>query len=124
MLRPGIALVLLSCVLLLNTGRAFSGVGTTLPVSAESGTGIAGNLFPVGLKLQQSNLFLTEPALIYIDDQHLGLGVRFQAYDHRPGQGIAESETGWMLFSGKLGFDQESREILLHEPSMDNLEFV
>ena len=123
MFRPRIALVLLSCVLLFNTERAFAGIGTTFPVSAESGTSIAGNLFPVGLKLQQANLLLTGPALIYIDAQRLGLRVRFQAYDHRPAQGIAESETGWMLFSGKLGFDQESREILLHEPSMDNLEF-
>ena len=124
MSRPGIALVVVACVLLLSTGRAFAGLGTVVPVSAESGTSIAGNLFPVGLKLQQANLLLTAPTLIYIDAQRLGLRVRFQAYDHRPAQGIAESETGWMQLSGKLGFDQESREILLHEPSMDNLEFV
>lgn len=123
MSRPGIALVVVGCLLLLSTGRAFPGLGTVVPVSAESGTSIAGNLFPVGLKLQQANLLLTAPALIYIDAQRLGLRVRFQAYDHRPALGIAESETGWMQLSGKLGFDQESREILLHEPSMDNLEF-
>jgi len=122
-MRTGIPLALVACVLLLVAARALPGVGTVLPVSAASGTGIAGNLFPVGLQLDQSNLLLTEPTLIYIDARRLGLRVRFQAYDHRPAQGIAESETGSMMFSGRLGYDKGAREILLHEPNMDSLEF-
>ena len=71
-MRTGIPLALVACVLLLVAARALPGVGTVLPVSAASGTGIAGNLFPVGLQLDQSNLLLTEPTLIYIDARRLG----------------------------------------------------
>ena len=121
--RFGIYIIIFASTLLINIERAFSGVVTTVPVSAEVGTGIAANLFPVGLKFDALNLFLTGPGLVFIDEQRLGMRARLQAYDHRPAEGIAESEMGWVLFSWKLGFDPDSRQVLLHEPSLDTIEF-
>ena len=57
--RFGIYIIIFASTLLINIERAFSGVVTTVPVSAEVGTGIAANLFPVGLKFDALNLFLT-----------------------------------------------------------------
>ena len=115
--------ILMAGLLLIKAEQAYPEIETTVPVSAEVGTSIARSLFPVGVDLSKFKLFLTEPSLIFIDPQRLGMQVRLQAYDHRPAEGIAESEMGRALFSGQLGFDPNSRQILLHEPGIEKLEF-
>lgn len=121
--RASILFVLISCSLLLVVGRAHAVVSTTVPISAELGTSIAGDLFPVTIKLSPGNLFLTEPILLFLDQGRVGIQVRFQAYDHRPQLGIAISEMGRAHFSGTLDFDPVKRQVLLHDPRIDKLEF-
>jgi len=119
--RTGVALLLL-----LNSGfatRAHPAADTTVPISAALGTNIAASLFPVTVKLPGINLRLTDPALRYIDAQRIGLQARFQAYDHRPAEDIAISETGRAFVTGELGFDPRTREVLLHNPHLDALQF-
>jgi hypothetical protein len=122
-LRTSILFAVIACSLLIITGKAYSSTGTTVPISAELGTGIAGDLFPVSIKLAPGNLFLTSPVVLFLDEGRIGMQVRFQAYDHRPAQGIAISEMGDALFSGRLGYDLGTRQILLHDPSIDKLQF-
>ena len=98
-------------------------INSIVPISAELATSIAGNLFPVGLELNTGNLLITEPEVVFVDSERLSLKVRVQAYYHRPDQGIAISEMGWAKISGGLDFDPEARQILLHNPSIDALEF-
>ena len=100
-----------------------AGIRTTLPISAELGTSIAREQFPVTVALPKARLFLTEPTLLFIDRQRIGIQVRFQAYDHRPEDGVAISETGHAAFSGELDYDAAERKILLHEPRIDRLLF-
>ncbi|MEH6634420.1 MAG: hypothetical protein V7700_02830 [Halioglobus sp.] len=109
--------------LVMMTGKADAAFETTVPVSAELGTSIAGNLFPVTVKLSNGSLFLTDPYLLFIDNKRIAIRVRFQAYDHRPAQSIAISETGIALLSGRVGYDPDARQILLHDPTMDSFEF-
>lgn len=122
-LRTSLFFALIACSLLMITGKAYSAAGTTVPISAELGTGIAGDLFPVSIKLPTGNLFLTDPVVRFLDEERIGMQVRFQAYDHRPAQGIAISEMGDALFSGRLGYDLGTRQILLHDPRIDKLAF-
>ena len=96
---------------------------TTVLISAELGTSIAADLFPVTIKLTPGNVFLTEPRLLFLEQGRIGMQVRFQAYDHRPAQNIAISETGRAAFSGRIGYDPVTRQILLHDPMIDTLEF-
>jgi hypothetical protein len=39
---------------------------TTVPISAELNTGIAGDLFPLTIKLTGGILFLTEPVALFL----------------------------------------------------------
>lgn len=121
--RPSALVTALCCVLLLVAVRINAATVTTVPISAELGTNIARDLFPVTIKLSQGNLFLTEPTLLFLDPQRVGMQVKFQAYDHRPQQGIAVSETGSAQLSGALGYDPVTRQILLLDPRIDNIEF-
>jgi len=98
-------------------------VETTLPVSAEIGTSIASELFPVTVKLSKEHLYLTDPGLLFVDPRRIGLQVRIEAYDYRPAEGIAISETGRALVTGELGYDSGTREVLLHNPRINTLEF-
>jgi len=100
-----------------------AGIRTTLPISAELGTSIAREQFPVTVALPKARLFLTEPTLVFIDRERIGIQVRFQAYDHRPEDGVAISETGHATFSGELDYDAAERNILLHKPRIDRLQF-
>lgn len=122
-LRINLLIVAICCSLLLITSRTHAVSSTTVPISAELGTSIASDLFPVTIKLSQGNLFLTDPVLRFVDEQRVGLQVRFQAYDHRPQQGIALSEMGRAELSGRLGYDPVNREVLLHDPRIDTLQF-
>lgn len=110
-------------LLLIVSASTNSAVVTTVPISAELGTSIATDLFPVTIKLTPGNLFVTEPTLLFLDKERIGLQVRFQAYDHRPAQGIALSETGWADFSGKIGYDPATQQVLLHDPRIDKIKF-
>ncbi len=121
-LRKSTFLVLIACSLLLLSGKASAAV-TTIPISAELGNSIAADLFPVTIKLTPGNVFLTEPRLLFLDQGRIGMQVRFQAYDNRPAQGIAISELGHAAFSGRVGYDPGTRQILLYEPKIDKLEF-
>lgn len=105
------------------TKQAHSGFGTLVPISAELGTSIASSLFPVTITLNEGKLFLTKPTLLFLDDKRLGMQVTFQAYDHRPQQGIALSETGRAWVSGELDFDPVTRQVLLQGATLDKLEF-
>ncbi|PLW68684.1 hypothetical protein [Pseudohalioglobus lutimaris] len=114
---------LLAAVTALAATSVSAGLSTTLPISAEMGTNIAREQFPITVNLTKARLFLTEPTLLFIDRQRIGIQVRFQAYDHRPQAGVAISETGRAAFSGRLGYDPVERKILLHEPRIDALQF-
>ena len=105
------------------SARANAATGTIVPISAQLGTSIAADLFPVTVKLTPGAVFLTEPVLLFLDERRVGMQVRFQAYDHRPAQNIAISEMGMAQFSGELGYDPATRQILLHNPKVDKLEF-
>jgi hypothetical protein len=98
-------------------------LGTTVKVSEEFATSIAQSLFPITVKLEPANLFLTDPTVTYIDGKRIGLRSRFQAYDHRPAQDVAMSEIGHAMISGELDYDTLRREILLHNPHIDTLVF-
>jgi hypothetical protein len=98
-------------------------INSVVPISAELATSIAGKLFPAALDLDTGNLLITEPQVVFVDSERLSLKVRIQAYYHRPDQDIALSEMGWARISGALDFDPETRQILLHNPSIDTLEF-
>lgn len=122
-MRANTLLTLITCSLLTLSGMASAASGTTVPISAELSTGIAGDLFPVTVKLTNGNLFLTEPVVLFRDKGRIGMQVRFQAYDHRPAQGVAISEMGRGVFSGKIGYDLATRQILLYDPEIDKLDF-
>ena len=101
----------------------FAATGTRVPISAALATGIATDLFPVTVKLDEGNLFLTDPAVLFLENGRVGIQVRVQAYDHRPALGIAISETGQAAFSGVLGYDSGTQQILLSDPKIERLEF-
>ncbi|CAA0092831.1 Uncharacterised protein [Halioglobus japonicus] len=113
----------LACALSISAGATFSAVGTSVPISADLATGIATDIFPISLKLQQGNLFLTNPIVLFLDHGRVGIRVHFQAFDHRPDAGIAISETGQATVSGIPGYDAATRKILLGDPKIDSLEF-
>lgn len=115
--------LLLLVLVALHTPATRAQIETSLPVSAELGTSIAQEQFPVTLKLDHAALFMTDPLLSYTDSERVALAVSFQAYDHRPDAGIAISETGKARFSGKLGYEPASAKVLLHQPQVDFLEF-
>ena len=122
-MRASALTLLIIFTTLVPVPKSSSGIGTTVPISAELGTSIAAELFPVTIKFSQGNLFLTEPTLVFLGNGRIGIQVRFQAYDHRPTEGVAISETGRARISGKPGFDRGARQILLHDPSLDTAEF-
>jgi hypothetical protein len=119
----GLCGLILAVLFALPAEPVAAGFATTVPVSAETATSIARSFFPVTLALGNEKLFLTEPQVIYVDDRRLALEFRLQAYDHRPEQGIAISETGRARVSGEMGYDPKTRQVLLYEPRMDQLVF-
>lgn len=121
--RPRLLALLAIFSLSFVTGESVSAQGTSVPISAGLATGIAADLFPVTVKLSQANLFLTNPVALFLDDGRIAMQVRFQAYDHRPAQGIAISEMGQATFSGILGYDSGTRKILLTDPAIEALDF-
>ncbi len=104
-------------------GQKLALAASTVSITQPSATSIASQLFPAGIELTTGKLLITEPEVIFIDAERLAVKVKLQAYDHRPAQNIALSERGWAKLSGRLAFDRDSREILLHNPKMDALEF-
>jgi hypothetical protein len=122
-MRAGTLIGLLTSLLMVKAGPASSGIGTTVPISSALGTSIASDHFPLTVKMDKGNLFLTEPRVLFLDEKRIGMQVRFQAYDHRPAEGIAVSEMGRAQFSGELGYDLGARQVLLHKPKIDKLEF-
>lgn len=122
-LRPALACLLVALATGMVTAPGYAGFGTTIPVSEETATSIARSLFPVALKAGTGKLFLTNPVVIFIDDKRIGLQAHLQAYDHRPEQGIAISEEGQVAVSGEVGYDPQTRQILLYEPRIDKLAF-
>jgi len=118
-----LACTLLFLVTLASSAQAQPRIATNVPLTAEMATVISGGVFPVSIKMDVSNLFLTEPEIVYADDERVAIRVKFQAFDHRPEQGIALSETGLALVSGELGFDTAKRNVLLHNAKIDALEF-
>lgn len=122
-LRLGAVCLLTSVVALLPVVGANAGFATTVPVSADSATNIARSFFPVSLVAGTGNLFLTDPVVVFIDDRRLGLQVRFQAYENSPEKGIAISEEGRALVSGEVGYDLDSKQVLLYDARVDELAF-
>ena len=121
--RAGTRSALIGFLLIICAAKAYSGAETTLPISEKLATAIATDLFPLTLSLNKGNVFLTEPKLLFLDQERISMQVRFQAYDHRPEEGIAVSEIGQAQISGILGYDLAYRQILLHDPRIDALEF-
>ena len=111
------------CALALYTDLTHAAFDTAFVVSSEMGNRLAADGFPLTLELGPERMFVTQPILIYLDKERLGISVRFQAYDHRPAEKIAISETGDAQFSGELDFDPVTCQILLHEPKLDSLKF-
>jgi len=123
MMRAKLLFLSFFICLVSQAGSAHAQTKTTLPISAELGTSIAESQFPLGLRLETVNLLVTEPGVLFPSTTRLAMQVRFQAYDHRPDEGIAISEMGRARFSGELDFDPATREILLHDPRVDQLTF-
>lgn len=98
-------------------------LNTTVPLSAQSATGMAVSLFPVALKLDGANLFMTEPQVLFLDSKRLGIRSRFQAYDHRPAEGIAVSETGTAMLSAEVDYDRATRQVMLRNMLVEELQF-
>ena len=107
--------------LLLNTAHA--AINTTVPVSEESASSIAVSLFPVSLKLERTNLFLTSPQVVFMNSERIGIRAILQAYDHRPADGVAISETGRAMLSGRVSYDRTTRQVLLHDARVEQLDF-
>ena len=110
-------------LLFVLSSPSYSAIPATLSISEIQGTSIARDVFPLTLKLSQGNVYLTEPKLIFMTNSRVGVQVRLQAYDHRPVDGIAISEVGNALFSGILGFDPVTREVLVYQARIDELKF-
>ncbi len=115
--------ILLVCLALAAPGRVCADLGATVPISGPTATAIAESLFPVAIKAAGTNYLLSEPVVLFLNAGKIGLQTRFQAYDHRPAEGVAISEMGRAQISGKLDFDQTTRQVLLHHPTLDKLEF-
>lgn len=113
----------LALFLTVSASSVYPEIGTTLAVSAELGTSIAREEFPLTIKMGNTNLFLTKPVLLYVNKQRIAIQVHLQAYDHRPAEGVAVSETGQAQFSGELDFEIATRQVLLHKPKIDKLKF-
>ncbi len=122
-MRTTVTGLFLASALALGSTTASWGVGTNLPVSAELGTNIAREQFPLTVRMNRATLFLTRPTLRYIDHKRIALEANFQAYDHRPEEGVAISETGRASFSGELAYEADTRKILLHGAKIDELVF-
>lgn len=119
----GLVRGLLAAAAMLLATRAGAGFGTSIPISAEQATSIARSLFPQALAVGEVKLFLSEPAVVYVDAKRIAVRMQVQAYDHRPAQGIALSEEGEATLSGELGYDAASGQILLFRPRLDELVF-
>lgn len=105
------------------TGASQAAFNTAVPVSEQTASELAASLFPVSVKLEQANLFLTAPRVLFIDSSRIGIRATFQAYDHRPDEGVALSETGLATLSGRVSWDRNAREVLLHDPRIEQLAF-
>ncbi|RLQ21767.1 hypothetical protein DWB85_10795 [Seongchinamella sediminis] len=105
------------------TGAVYAAFTTTVPVSEQLAGDVAVSSFPVAVAVDEFKLLLTEPQVMFLDAERIGLGVRLQAYDHRPAEGIAVSETGRAMLSGRVAWDAGSREVVLHEPLLEQLVF-
>lgn len=123
MFRKTLPAIFLCSLLLSWTTITLAAVATNVRIPVALATSIAADLFPVTVKLSEGNLFLTEPAVLYLDAGRVGMQVRIQAYDHRPAEGVAISEMGRAVISGTLGYDVETRQVLLADPRIDKLEF-
>jgi hypothetical protein len=113
----------MTCSLSISVAATFPAAGASVPISAGLATGIAADLFPVSLTLQAGNLFLTNPAVVFLDQERVAIRVQLQAFDHRPDEGIAISETGQATVSGIPGYDAATRKILLSDPQIDAVTF-
>jgi hypothetical protein len=81
-------------------------------------------MFPQTLSLAGGKLFLSEPEVIYVDLRRVAVRMRVQAYDHRPEEGVALSEEGTAVVSGEVGYDMRASQVLLYQPSLDELTFA
>ena len=102
---------------------ARAGFSTTVPVTEASASNIAVANFPLALALDQVKVLLTEPQVKFLTPTRIGIRVNFQAYDHRPEKSIALSETGLAMLSGRVAYDRQSREVLLHDARLEELAF-
>ena len=112
-----------TCSLSISIAATFPAAGASVPISAGLATGIAADMFPVSLKLPAGSLFLTHPTVVFLDQGRVAIHVQLQAFDHRPAEGIAISETGQATVSGIPGYDAATRNILLGNPQIDALTF-
>lgn len=118
------SLLVLFCLLsTLNPGKTLAVSSTQLPLSVELATSLAEQSFPLTINLDSGKLFLTEPVVLFMDADNIGLRVRLQAYDHRPAEGIATSEMGLAIISATPGYDPVARRILLQQPKLVELKF-
>lgn len=113
----------LVCSLSLSVAASLPAAGASVPISAGLATGIAADLFPVSLKLQAGTLFLTHPTVVFLEQGRIAIRVQLQAFDHRPAEGIAISETGQATVSGIPDYDALTGEILLGDPKIDAVTF-
>jgi len=104
-------------------GLVHAAFTTAVPVSEQLAGDMAVSNFPVGLALEDFKLLLSDPQVRFLGPERIGLGVAFQAYDHRPAEGIAVSETGRAMLSGRVAYDASARQVLLHDPLLERLEF-
>ena len=118
-------------IAILNTHAALAAFGTTVPISAALATNIASSLFPQTVKLRENSLYVSDPIVLYAKSgstasssatpPRLRLQLNVQSLRRQADNTLQASAPGQAQVSGELGFDAETRQILLINPSIDYL---
>lgn len=115
--------------LLLPAVNASAGFGTTVPVTADVATSIAGSAFPQTIALDKNSLYVSEPLATYPDaaattgPRRISLQVNVQILQRQPDQTLVATLPARAQLSGEVGYDRETTQILLINPQIDSLEF-
>ena len=114
--------------LLLCSVNTMAGFGTTVPVTADVATSIAGSVFPQTIALDKGSLYVSEPLVIYPDPtangpKRISLQVNVQVLQRQPDQTLVATLPARAQLSGEVGYDRETAQILLINARVESLEF-
>jgi hypothetical protein len=112
---------------LLLTAPSSAGFGTTVPVSAEAATNIAGSLYPRTIALDNGSLFVSQPVVSYPGEgsgpARISVRVNVQVLRRQSDQSLVASAPGLAQVSGEIGYDRKAAQILMTNPRIDDLVF-